>query len=214
MPDIESTINKVKSFVRLPLGWHFGEGEPISDEMCSRGLALLAVAEIGDIKRANAFPGIDGELQITFHYFDYNIAFTLELDDTVTVVEDKNGHLISDEEGISDETAKAKVWEWAQKNQNISESYTSVTIGTKKIRDFPLRHFARRRRTRVSQSLIQNALNSGEINVADTSKHTIQMWQELLSSSGESRAGLSRKRVRLNRRRPIPAMSATTIFSD
>ena len=81
------------------------------------------------LSRSNAFPGINGEIQITFYHRDYVLELTLETNGNITVAEDKGREQIFFKEGLSIEDAFAKMEEFSQKLWETSESFTEdITI--------------------------------------------------------------------------------------
>ena len=139
MPTINQTIQKIREFADLPYGWHFGEGGPILDEDIERAENLLRKAEAWGIERSNAFPGVEGEIEITFHHERETLSISFEVDGLLTIVEDSSNNIISDQEGLTLETAEDKLWDFSQKSHTLSESYT-YDFGTKKIIDLSDAH--------------------------------------------------------------------------
>lgn len=85
-----NTIEELKDFARLPKGWHYGFGGPISKETIDLAIGFNEKAENYGFK-TEAFPGVDGEillsvygwdnytLNITIYYSD--IEYNLEIND-------------------------------------------------------------------------------------------------------------------------------------
>lgn len=90
MPEIKETIQKVKSFADLPKGWHYGCGGAINDKIINEAVRLLELAKIHGHARANAFPGEDGCVEITFYMGEIIYAITLNPDNTYDVCIDDN----------------------------------------------------------------------------------------------------------------------------
>lgn len=130
MPTIAETIKKVSDFAALSEGWHFGEGGPPSEEMRRRAVFLLRAAHVFfGIDRTNAFPGVRGQIQVTFYHAERMLELTLETDGTVTIAEDEGDREIVFEEGASDAEAFASLREFSQRIWATSESSTeSITI--------------------------------------------------------------------------------------
>lgn len=101
MPTVQSTIRKVREFANLSEGWHFGEGVPPSRENLSTAHGLLVNAEELGFDEADAFPGIDGEIQIAIYRGDDDLEFTIETHGTITFVHDENGKELRYERGLS-----------------------------------------------------------------------------------------------------------------
>lgn len=199
MPSISDAIKNVKSFSVLPVGWHFGEGVPLDEDVKNRGLKLLSDAESFGFDKFDAFPGIDGELQITFHSNDYTAAFTMEINGTVGIVEDENGVILSDREGISDAESRDILWEMAYRTQITSESSIPYD-GARRRNDSPVWRLDQHQ----TQAYLLSILNAFSLKVAKSaviSKNTIRRWRAAQSSSGASRPTISPKGVGLRKSR-------------
>lgn len=130
MPSIKETINKVESFNMLQKGWHFGDGDAISDDYVKIGTIFLQFAELLGIQKANAFPGENGELQITFYQNNKFLEITIEADRKITVAEDVNDKNVSYEENLNltEVIEKLKIWGTHRANRTTSEQYTVNTM--------------------------------------------------------------------------------------
>jgi hypothetical protein len=116
MPTITETIQKVNEFAQLREGWHFGEGLPPSPERIDQAVNFLEYASFSDIDRVNAFPGIRGQLEITFYSEDRMLEITIESDDSITIAEDCDHEQVSFEENLSKSDAYQRLEEF---NQNL-----------------------------------------------------------------------------------------------
>src|SRR5258708_32738608 len=83
---INQTVQKIVSFKSLPVGWHYGDGVPPTDEMVKKALMLNAEAAKAGFGKTNAFPGIEGEIQITAYHESTYLEITVELDGSVSFV--------------------------------------------------------------------------------------------------------------------------------
>ena len=86
-----TTEEKIRSFAALPPGWHFGQGVPPPPERVDQALRLLAAGREAGWPETDAFPGVDGEVRITFYREDGYLELTLERDGGVSVVREQNG---------------------------------------------------------------------------------------------------------------------------
>lgn len=129
MPTVAETIRKVNEFAELPNGWHFGEGVPLSEDMRSNAIRFLKLAEVMGIRRMNAFPGVGGEIEVTFYHNDSMLELTLELDGSITIAEDELNDQVYFRENASRRDALTKLAEFSQKIWDSSESFTAnITI--------------------------------------------------------------------------------------
>lgn len=211
MPTIEQTIKKIENFATLQKGWHFGEGNSISQDRIALVVYFLKQAEEWNIIRSNAFPGIGGEVEVTLHYKDATITFTWETDGTITVVEDENGEIVLDIEGLNYNDAERELWKFAQKIQTTSESFTWDT-GTLKTKDFLVEPF-RSHLTKGSQLLKRDVLyRLAKLSASTSRRSTIK----LLASRTYS--GISQEEklqtLRLPKKTAIPEISVTTTLEE
>ncbi|HEX8399920.1 MAG TPA: hypothetical protein VF644_20990, partial [Pyrinomonadaceae bacterium] len=186
MPTIEQTMQKVRNFAKLPIGWHYGEGEPIDTSFIERAEKFLSTASGWGIEEANAFPGADGQIEVTFYFGNKTFAFMFETDNTVSITEEIKGEIISDVYEQPYEAAEQKLWELSQKTQIIYDSST-LDIGTQEIIDLEARRFSVRRRTKTRFAVFQSSRLSaywklGEQSASTSPTSTAQLPVTQLSS--------------------------------
>jgi len=140
MPTIEQTIQKVRNFAKLPVGWHYGEGGPINTSFIERMEKFLSIASGWGIEEANAFPGVDGQIELTFYLGNKTFAFMFETDNSVSITEEIKGNIISDVYEQPYGVAEEKLWELSQKTQIIYDSST-LDIGTPERIDLGVQRF-------------------------------------------------------------------------
>lgn len=85
----ENTRSKIRNFAKLPIGWHYGEGGPIHGSVLDLGLAVEALLHLHGYPKTGAFPGIDGEIQVTGYRDGKCVCF--EISETSYKVESENG---------------------------------------------------------------------------------------------------------------------------
>ena len=129
MPTVLETIRKVKGFATLLEGWHFGEGLPPTQGRIDQAVAFLVYAQVVGIDRANAFPGINGQVEVTFYSADQMLEITVESDDSLTLAEDRGDEQIGLEENVSQRDVYQKLNEFDQ-NPWLSSDLFTVNITT------------------------------------------------------------------------------------
>lgn len=82
---------KLDTFAALPAGWHYGRGNPISQAVLDRADKVVGYLVMSGISRTDAFPGVDGEVQITGYNGDHFIAVDVNADETFDVKHDVGG---------------------------------------------------------------------------------------------------------------------------
>ena len=129
MPTIQETLQKTRDFIALPRGWHFGNGVPTPLERITQAASFLRFAELKGIRRANAFPGVRGQLEVTFYDADRILEITIEVDNSFTIAEAQGREQISFEEDCSRADVYRKIDEFGQ-NRNIWPSFDLFTANT------------------------------------------------------------------------------------
>jgi len=64
----QNTAAKIASFSKLPFGWHSGFGLPPETETVRLALELEAALRVAGLSKTNAYPGLDGEIQVTAYH--------------------------------------------------------------------------------------------------------------------------------------------------
>jgi len=210
MPNIKETINKVESFKILQKGWHFGEGDAISDDYVKVGTVFLQFAELMGTQKANAFPGENGELQIAFYQDNKFLEITIEANSKITVAEDVNNKNISYEENLNltEVIEKLKIWGTHRANQTTSEQYTVNTM-TRTENAFQVWHSANRLTVGFpsSRRSVPSKLAEQFVTISDDS---IQNRLESHLFSGKSHEAIYRRSVNTKNLPVNREMRATT----
>lgn len=95
------TEAKILSFRELPVGWHFGGGAPPSQETIDSALRLNREAMLLGFEKTNAFPGIEGEIQVTAYLDTFSFEFTIERDGAITFVKEQADRELVYEQGLT-----------------------------------------------------------------------------------------------------------------
>jgi hypothetical protein len=127
MPTIPETIRKVREFSTLSAGWHFGEGMPIPLERVNQAASFLEFGDRQGIKRTNAFPGVHGQVEVTFYIENRMLEVTIESDDSITVAEDHASEQVSFEENLRKRAAYLRLEEFSQNLWASSDLYIVST---------------------------------------------------------------------------------------
>ena len=80
------TAEKIRQFKELPVGWNYGEGVPPTEETISTALRLNIEVAAAGFKRTNAFPGENGEIQVTAYHQSIYLEMMIEPDGLITFV--------------------------------------------------------------------------------------------------------------------------------
>lgn len=79
-------VEQIRGYARLPQGWCYGAGGPIPKSSIDRAIQLYReILTSLNPKRAKAFPGTSGEIQIVAYCGNDRLEYTLEVDGSVTL---------------------------------------------------------------------------------------------------------------------------------
>jgi hypothetical protein len=83
--ELAGVRRKIASFAELEEGWDFGAGRPSPPEVVA---FAQQICEAGKwfAERANAFPGVDGEIVVAFYFGDNIVDITVNTDLTLDYV--------------------------------------------------------------------------------------------------------------------------------
>jgi hypothetical protein len=93
---MSDTPEKIISFGELPAGWHYGNGGPIDDAVIDIALDLYWHLALNHFTHTDAFPGADGEIQLTAYHTAsdgtrYYIGIIIEPTGQLSLVYEING---------------------------------------------------------------------------------------------------------------------------
>jgi len=107
MLNIIGTLKLIDSFSKLVKGWNFGEGVAASPISLRQSKNALIFAYSSGIKEFEAFPGIDGEIQLCCYKEDDTLEITFEINGLVTLCFEEADERLFYKKDISfDETIK------------------------------------------------------------------------------------------------------------
>lgn len=127
MPTLQATIQKVREFAELANGWHFGEGIASPQPRIDKAILMINYARLLGLKRANAFPGVDGQIEITFYDDGRMLEITIEADDSLTIAQDENDIQVGFSEAVSTPQLYERLNAWASSDVSIG-SITTVNV--------------------------------------------------------------------------------------
>jgi len=208
MPTPLTTINKLRSFSELQCGWHFGVGRTPAQELISTATAFIQFARENGITRTNAFPGIEGQVQVTFYNQELTLEITLERDGSITIAEDRGNDQLFLEERVTSAEAYSRLLKFTEQICDSSESFIA-NIGTKNVADLAVQPFHPRAATEGYRLLIQNAQSTARSRCAPTLASIILMGTTQFI--GKSPMKLSPQTAISSSKKALLEMSATII---
>ena len=120
MPTIQETIQKIREFADLPNGWHFGNGVAPPQPMIEQAILFVNYGRLLGLTRANAFPGVNGEVEIRFYEGERMLETTIEADNSLTIAEDRNDTQTAFDEGMSVTHAYERISAWTSSDLSIA----------------------------------------------------------------------------------------------
>lgn len=97
---LQTTDQRISDFLKLPQGWHYGEGNAPNEKTVDDSLLINNQATLLGLK-TEAFPGINGEIQINCYFEDKTLEFTIESTGEILFVEEESGVEISSREDLT-----------------------------------------------------------------------------------------------------------------
>lgn len=92
---VSATSQKIASFRSLPLGWHYGQGGPLSDIVINEALQIDSYYRQLGFTTTDAFPGTNGELMITAYRGPHCIETVISRDMRYSVTHERDDTEIS-----------------------------------------------------------------------------------------------------------------------
>lgn len=126
MPNYSETERYIKSFAKLSEGWHFGEGKPPSNTDIRIMSALLLRARLLGFTVFEAFPGVDGEIQLAIYDGDNFYSITIEPNAEFTVLYEREQTEVFFQEHATFYDVLARLEEFSFQPWNTPESFTQV----------------------------------------------------------------------------------------
>lgn len=129
---LQTTDQKISDFLNLPQGWHYGEGNAPNENTVHDSLLINNQATLLGLK-TEAFPGINGEIQINCYSEDKTLEFTIESTGKILLVEEESGIEISSQEDLTIEGVLDFIRkEYGKEIWSLSELSTEcITVNTK-----------------------------------------------------------------------------------
>ena len=134
------TIQRIRSFANLAVGWHYGQGNPPSADAIDRAISLVNFAQREGFHKTDAFPGIEGSILTTVYYYTFTLEFEVRPDGLVDYILEKNDAEIDEEEGLTDEAARGKIASFGENlwNQFVFYTYNTMTENGEDLEAQPL----------------------------------------------------------------------------
>jgi hypothetical protein len=121
------TAKKIASFCNLAVGWHYGDGGPVSQPTIAAAESILWTLVLEGISDTNAFPGINGEVMVTAYSDGHYIEAIVENDGSISLTHEFNDVEMFSKEHMLQADAMAKLRDILGEIWSTSASYTPNT---------------------------------------------------------------------------------------
>jgi len=108
---VSATAVKIESFRSLPVGWHYGEGGPLSVDVVKKALRIDGFYRQLGFTTTDAFPGANGELMITAYRGPHCIETIVSTDLRYSVTHECDGTEIYATPDVDEIVARRKIKE-------------------------------------------------------------------------------------------------------
>lgn len=214
MPTIFATHRKLEEFITLPNGWNFGEGVAVSRKIAALANGVLDRAQDLGFHVADAFPGINGEVQVNLYHGAHYFEFVIDAPERVTFVYERD-----DEEKVYLEAvplfeALTALERIAPVVCDFSEFSTDYDITIRQNAALPQSRFAM---PVMAPAFLSSSLNvpySAALLSASISQPSIEMSRAPLRSIGSLTEATYHLTVSLTQTPALPETNAITISKD
>lgn len=146
----ESTAKKIWDFKNLSKGWHYGEGDKFEELVLIIAQTLVQTGRNSGIRKMDSFPGLNGNVIVTFYENARYLECTVRKDLTVEIVEELNGAEVSYVESAQIHDTLEKIERFGLAKWATQESSIYVT-------GIPLKSDSRAQRSKAMRSLFSTA---------------------------------------------------------
>lgn len=186
MPNINNIFEIIDDFSKLPKGWNFGEGVPSSPVALHQSRNILNFAGNLGLKDVEAFPGIEGEIQLCFYDAEFNLEIVFEINGTLTInLERDDETIFSKKNAVLNEAIKI-LKDFKYKKCHSYASLTSKYITVKGKNAYQVWRSDPRQKITASQLSIGSVQSRQAETSAIISKSSILGLQGYQSSFGKS----------------------------
>lgn len=197
MPNVFETIELIESFSNLPKGWNFGSGEPSAPRPLELSKAVLYFAYNIGLVDFDAFPGIDGEIQLNLYKDDANIELMFEINGLVGVTfEEGDVYLrLARAASLKEVLKYLKEFQYNKCRTSVSLISQSTTFPEKDALQAP--PSSHRQTGAVYLSSVKSAGRNTVVQYVPTFQNIMPLQQAHQSSIGKSRTNRSHRHVPL-----------------
>lgn len=177
---------KIKDFLNLPTGWHYGDGVAPSEAIVKEALRIAYEAQKSGFEFVDAVPGIFGEIQIIAYQGTFRLEATINNDYKINLILENNDTEIFYLQNIDVFETISKIQYWGHLWPLISTFFTQNTtfIETK---GFQALHLNLPQATQESQLSIKDVLNKAKkerfVNTLDISTQLLRATPHSFGSS-------------------------------
>ena len=97
---ISMVLFKIRDFLSIAPGWHYGEGIAPSEKIVNIAEQIAICLIVQGFPKLNAFPGRDGEIQVTAYLGKEYFEFTVENTGKITFIQESSGLEVACQENL------------------------------------------------------------------------------------------------------------------
>jgi hypothetical protein len=117
-----TALQKLTEFERYPIGWAYGGGISFERSVVNAARSLLAAGQSHGLYSADVFPGLEGELRVTFYSGDEYWEFTVLASGNIEYLHEQDHEPMDEREKLSLNDALQELQIQGQKQWNVSAS--------------------------------------------------------------------------------------------
>ncbi len=208
--NFQKTVNKIQGFSNLPRGWYYGEGEAPSKDAINLALKLNEQAFANGFNKTDAFPGINGEIQVTAYFDLFFIEMTIERNEEISYLFEFNKEEIEYRENLSYFEMVKKIMQF--KGPLWALSTQSITTTTIKFKDDSVVSPSIHQVMEVEYPYLTKDVQFKPVGIfVTTSQPSIPSMMSLQRSSGKYLKNYFPESVIMSSPRVTPGINATLI---
>jgi len=200
------TLEKVRAFMAMEEGWHFGEGVPPTREIVKKALNIAESASLL-LLTTDVFLGVSGEIQVSIYFKNHYLEFIVEPDEAITYVRELDDQEVEYEEGINIDEAIEKLNSFGEEIWQITSGRSTPSILIESKKDSSAWH-SKIHQTVASLFSTVSAQKVTVMKSANTSEFSTKQFLATLQSSGSYNRKTSQEDVSSINTGVAPVMNA------
>ncbi len=147
----EAIVDEIRSFERLPAGWHYGEGHGATGLAVESALAMQALLMTNKADEVEVFPDVSGGVLLSGYCQDETMEIFCDHDGRINIIHEVGGEIAYEKDDVSAQEV----------NEYMRELFREV------IRLLHPKHFSKAR-GRFTSLAFKNSSKDGGVSVIDS----------------------------------------------